>query len=67
MLGAEEAKWDALLGGSDSWRTNGIRAVRHKTLRVAQSRVRTVLNRYTPKTTEPMNGELAAALDAAGL
>ncbi len=67
MLGAEEAKWAALLGESESWRTNGIRAVRHKTLRVAQARIRTVLNRHTPRTAEPMDGELAAALDAAGL
>ena len=67
ILAAEEAKWSALLGESQSWRTNATREVRHKTLQVAQSRVRTALNRLTPKDAGPMDPELAAALDLAGL
>lgn len=67
ILAAEEAKWTALLGESTSWRTNAIREVRHKTLQVAQTRVRTALNRLTPLTDEPVDPELAAALDRAGL
>lgn len=67
VLAAEEAKWAALLGESDSWRTNGIRAVRHKTLQVAQKRVATVLNRLTPKAEAEVSEELAAAIAAAGL
>ena len=46
---AEEAKWAALLGESRSGRTNAIREVRHKTLQVAQTRIRTALNRLTPR------------------
>jgi hypothetical protein len=68
ILSAEEAKWEALLGESRSWRTNAIRDVRHKTLQVAQKRVQTALNRRLVK--EPMtlmNDELAAALDKVGL
>ena len=67
ILAAEEAKWAALLGESPSWRTNQLRAVRHKTLEVAQKRVQTVLNRLTPKADDGMSEELAAALDKAGL
>ena len=67
ILAAEEAKWAALLGESRSWRTNGIREVRHKTLQVAQSRVRTALNRLSPASADPIDAELAAALDKAGL
>jgi hypothetical protein len=67
VLAAEEAKWAALLGESPSWRTNAIREVRHKTLRVAQSRVQTVLGRLTPKQDEAMDTELAAAIEKAGL
>jgi hypothetical protein len=66
-LAAEEAKWAALLGESDSWRTNAIREVRHKTLQVAQTRVRTVLNRLTPKDDPAIDEEVAAALDRLGL
>ncbi|WP_374942374.1 hypothetical protein [Sphingomonas sp.] len=66
VLAAEEAKWAALLGESSSWRTNGIRQVRHKTLQVAQTRLQTVLNRLTPKD-EAMSEELAAAIADAGL
>ena len=67
VLAAEEAKWAALLGESRSGRTNAIRAVRHKTLQVAQARVQTALNRLTPKADKAMTTELAAAIDKAGL
>lgn len=67
VLAAEEAKWAALLGESRSWRTNQIREVRHKTLQVAQSRLRTVLKRMSPKGDEAMTEELAAALEKLGL
>jgi len=67
VLAAEEAKWAALLGESESWRTNAIREVRHKTLRVAQTRVQTVLNRLTPKDDPAIDEEVAAALDRLGL
>lgn len=67
ILAAEEAKWSVLLGESRSWRTNAIREVRHKTLQVAQKRVRTALNRLAPKDGLAMDAELASALDKAGL
>ena len=67
ILAAEEAKWAALLGESRSWRTNAIREVRHKALQVAQTRLRTALNRLTPKEDGAMSEELASALDKVGL
>lgn len=67
LLAAEEAKWSALLGKSRAWRTNAVREVRHKTLQVAQARIRTALNRSMPKDAAVAQGELAAALDRAGL
>lgn len=67
ILAGEEAKWEALLGESSSWRTNGIRAVRHKTLQVAQKRVQTALNRLTPADSAEIDPELASALDRMGL
>ena len=67
ILSAEEAKWSALLGESPSWRTNAIRQVRHKTLQVAQTRVRTALNRLVPKDEAVMDSELASALGKLGL
>lgn len=67
VLAAEEAKWAALLGESPSWRTNQLREVRHKTLQVAQKRVRTVLGRLTPKGEAEMSDELARAVAEAGL
>lgn len=67
ILAAEEAKWAALLGESSSWRTNATREVRHKTLRVAQARVRTALNRFTPRGGDAIDPELAGAIEAAGL
>lgn len=67
LLSAEESKWAALLGESPSWRTNQIRAVRHKTLQVAQKRVQTVLNRLAPKSETAITEEIASALDEIGL
>ncbi|MEG3165317.1 hypothetical protein U1701_12000 [Sphingomonas sp. PB2P19] len=67
ILAAEEAKWAALLGESRSWRTNQIREVRHKTLQVGQQRVKTVLNRLTPKENAAISEELTSALDEIGL
>lgn len=68
VLAAEEARWAALLGESPSWRTNLSREVRHKSLQVAQKRVRTVLNRLASKGDESsMDPELASALEKAGL
>ncbi|GGB40205.1 hypothetical protein GCM10011380_32070 [Sphingomonas metalli] len=68
VLAAEEAKWAALLGESRSWRTNATREVRHKALQVAQTRVRTVLNRMSPKAESPaLDAELEDALEAIGL
>ena len=67
ILAAEEAKWAALLGESRSGRTNAAREVRHKTLQVAQQRVRTTLNRLSPNRDDAMDPELASALDAIGL
>jgi hypothetical protein len=67
ILAAEEAKWAALLGESRSWRTNATREVRHKTLQVAQQRLRTVLKRLTPKGDKGIDPELAAALEQVGL
>ncbi|MBW6529632.1 hypothetical protein ACYZX9_01070 [Sphingomonas citri] len=67
ILAAEEEKWAALLGESRSGRTNQVRAVRHKTLQVAQRRLQTALNRLTPRQGETIDPELAAALDTIGL
>lgn len=67
VLAAEEAKWSALLGQSASWRTNATREVRYQTLRVAQSRVQTVLKRLAPKGDATIDAELALALDKLGL
>lgn len=67
ILAAEEAKWAALLGESEAWQTNAARKVRHKAMQVAQQRVRTALNRLTPKENEAMGAELASALDKVGL
>ena len=67
ILAAEEAKWTALLGESRSGRTNAVRQVRHKALQVAQARIRTALNRLTPKETGTIDAELASALDQIGL
>ena len=67
VLAAEEAKWAALLSESRSWRTNATREVRHKTLQVAQPRVRTALNRVTLRGSAAVGEELTDALDPIGL
>lgn len=68
VLAAEEAKWASLLGESSSSRTNATREVRHKTLQVAQTRLRTALNRITPKGDGSIvDEELAGALKEIGL
>lgn len=67
ILAAEEAKWAALLGESPSWRTNAIRAVRHKAYQVAHQRVRTALNRLLPRAADALPAELASMIDQAGL
>ena len=67
ILAAQEEKWAALLSESRSSRTNALREARHQTLRVAQQRVRTALNRLTPKRDGEASDELVIALDKAGL
>ncbi len=67
ILEAEEAKWEALLGESPSWRTNAIRAVRHKAYQVARTRVQTALNRLLPKPGSDLPAEIASMIDQAGL
>ena len=66
-LAAEEARWEALLGESSSWRTNATRQVRHKALQVAQKRLQTIFNRMTPHDDPAIDAELIAALAKAGL
>jgi hypothetical protein len=66
ILGAEEAKWEVLLGQSRSGRTNALRDTRHKTMQVAQKRVQTALNRLTPKGGADMSPELASTLEKMG-
>ena len=67
ILATEEAKWAALIGESQSWRTNAAREIRYKALQVAQQRIRTALNRLTPKSIDSADRELASALEAIGL
>lgn len=67
ILATEETKWAVLLGESRSWRTNATREVRHKTLQVAQQRIRTILNRLSPKSSASLEAELISALDEIGL
>ena len=67
ILATEEAKWAALIGESQSWRTNAAREIRYKALQVAQQRIRTALNRFTPKSIDSGDRELASALEAIGL
>lgn len=68
ILSAEEAKWAALLGESSSRRTNATRAVRHKTLQVAQKRIQTALNRLTPKGDGGViDPEFASSIEEIGL
>jgi len=67
ILEAEEAKWEALLGESSSWRTNATRAIRHKAYQVARKRVQTALNRSLPKSASTLPVEVASMIDRAGL
>ena len=67
ILAAKEARWEALLGESPSWRTNAIRAVRHKALQVVQKRIQTALNRLMQKAGTTYDLELAAAIEKLGL
>ena len=67
ILATEEARWEALLGESDAWRTNVVRAARHKTLQVAQKRIRTALNRMTRASDASIDAEIATALEKVGL
>ena len=67
ILETEEAKWEALLGESASWRTNATRAIRHKAYQVARTRVQTALNRLLPKSEAALPAEVASMIDQAGL
>lgn len=67
ILEAEEAKWEALLGESPSWRTNTIRVIRHKAYQVARKRVQTALHRLLPKSEAALPNEIAQRIDQAGL
>ena len=67
ILEAEEAKWEALLGESPSWRTNAIRVIRHKAYQVARKRVQTALHRLLPKSEATLPNEIAQRIDQAGL
>jgi hypothetical protein len=67
VLSAEEGKWSALLGEDASWRTRTAREIRHKALQVAQTRIRTMLNRLTPRGGDGMDPEVASAVEKAGL
>lgn len=67
ILEAEEARWEALLGESPSWRTNAMRVIRHKAYQVARKRVQTALHRLLPKSETAMPGDLAQRIDQAGL
>ncbi|KQN25519.1 hypothetical protein ASE86_04625 [Sphingomonas sp. Leaf33] len=67
ILLAEEARWEAILGASPSWRTNAVRAVRHKAYQVARKRVQTALNRLLPKDEAELPTDVAAMIERAGL
>lgn len=67
ILEAEEAKWEALLGESPSWRTNATCAIRHKAYQVARKRIQTALNRFLPKSASALPAEIASMIDRAGL
>ncbi len=67
ILEAEEARWEALLGESPSWRTNAMRAIRHKAYQVARKRVQTAFNRFLPKSESVLPAEIASMIDQAGL
>lgn len=67
IIEAEEAKWEALLGESPSWRTNATRVIRHKAYQVARKRVQTALNRSLPRSETTLPPEVASMIDEAGL
>jgi hypothetical protein len=67
ILEAEEAKWEALLGESGSWRTNATRSIRHKAYQVARKRVQTALNRLLPKDASALPVEIATMIERVGL
>ncbi|MFD1786172.1 hypothetical protein ACFSC3_01170 [Sphingomonas floccifaciens] len=67
ILLAEEAKWEAILGESPSWRTNAIRSVRHKAYQIARKRVQTALNRLLPKDEAALPNDIAEMIEQAGL
>lgn len=67
ILEAEEAKWEALLGESSSWRTNAMRVIRHKAYQVARQRVQTALHRLLPKADATLPSEIAQKIDQVGL
>lgn len=67
ILEAEEAKWEALLGESPSWRTNVTSAIRHKAYWVARKRVQTALNRFLSKSEFALPFEVASMIDPTGL
>lgn len=67
ILEVEEAKWEALLGKSSSWRTNAIRVIRHKAYQVARKRVQTALHRLLQKSEATLANEIAQRIDQAGL
>ena len=67
ILEAEEAKWEAQLGESSSWRTNAMRVIRHKAYQVARKRVQTALHRLLPKSEAALPTEVGQRIDKAGL
>ncbi|WP_235513246.1 MULTISPECIES: hypothetical protein [unclassified Sphingomonas] len=67
ILEAEEAKWEARLGESPSWRTNAMRVIRHKAYQVARKRVQTALHRLLPKSEAELPSDIAQRIDQAGL
>jgi hypothetical protein len=67
IVGAEEDRWEALLGESPSWRTNATRVIRHKAYQVARKRIQTALNRLMAKSGDAMPDEVASMIDQVGL
>jgi len=66
ILEAEEAKWEASLCESRSWRTNAMRVVRHKAYHIARKRVQTALHRLLPTSGTSLPSEVARRIDQAG-
>jgi len=67
ILEAEEAKCEALLDESPSWRTNAMRVIRHEAYQVARKRVQTALHRLLPKSEGALPSETALRIDQARL